>query len=415
MRVLQINNCHYRRGGADVVYLNTGELLESFGNEVYYFSQKNEKNISIENEKYFIEEIDFFNKSKIEKIISLPRFFYSKEASNKLEVLIKKVAPQIAHIHTYKGTLTPSILKKLKEYSIPVVITLHDYGLLCPHNSFLNGKGQICTKCLDTSNSLNGVINRCNRNSIVYSTISVLEYSVHKYLFPFEKYFNHLIAVSKFGFGMHLKKKEFQNKISHIYNFVNTKEIKPNFEKGNYFLYYGRLSEEKGILTLLKAWSKLNKNISLKIAGDGPLKETLLEFIEENSLRSVEYIGFKQKKELFDVISKCSFSIIPSECFENNPLAVIESYALGKPVIGANVGGIPEIIDNENTGYVFEMKNAIDLADKITKASLISDKEYLKVSKAARLFSEKNFSEKEHYSKLMSLYDNLVSKENDEV
>ena len=409
MKILQINNCHYRRGGADVVYLNTGELLESYGNDVFYFSQKNDTNIPLEVSDNFVDEISFFEKTILEKIFSVPRFFYSKEASVKIEKLIKKVKPQVAHIHTYKGTLTPSILKKLKEYSIPVVITLHDYGFLCPHNSFLDGKKEICTKCLDTGNSINGIINRCNRNSLVYSTISVLEYKAHKVFFPFEKYFDHLISVSKFNFNLHNKVNGFKNKLSHVYNFVNLKQITANSTKGNYFLYYGRLSDEKGILTLLKAWLEVGENIQLKIAGDGPLKEKMLSFIDENNLSNVQYLGFKQKDELFDLMSKSSFNIVPSEWYENNPLTVLESYALGKPVIGANVGGIPEIINDAETGFIFEMKNFKNLSEVIKKASQMSDQEYLVFSKNARKFAEVNFSEHNHYNKLMTVYNKLIN------
>lgn len=409
MRILQINNCHYRRGGADVVYLNTGELLESFGNEVSYFSQKNDKNISSDDTVDFVNEINFFNKTKYQKVVSVPRFFYSKEAATKLENIIKRVNPQIAHIHTYKGALTPSILKKLKEYSIPTVITLHDYGLLCPHNSFINGKKEICTKCLDTGNSLNGIINRCNRNSLVYSSISVLEYMAHKYFFQFEKYFDHLISVSKFSFNLHFKKEEFRDKISHIYNFVQLNQITPNNEKGDYFLFYGRLSEEKGIITLLKAWLNVGDKIQLKIAGDGPLKQQILSFIQNNQLSNVEYVGFKQKDELFDLLSNSSFNIVPSEWFENNPLTILESYALGKPVIGANVGGIPEIVNNQKTGFIFEMKNHKNLTEIIEIAHSMSKEDYWEFSKNARSFADLNFSPTKHYKDLMRIYNKLTN------
>jgi glycosyltransferase involved in cell wall biosynthesis len=409
MRILQINNCHYRRGGADVVYLNTGKLLEDYGNEVFYFSQKNDANFQSEDSDNFVNEISFFKKTKFEKLLSVPRFFYSKEASVKIEKLIRRVKPQVAHIHTYKGTLTPSILKKLKKHSIPIVITLHDYGFLCPHNSFLDGKKEICTKCLDTGNSINGIINRCNRNSFVYSSISVLEYKAHKIFFKFEKYFDHLIAVSKFNFNLHFKKEEFRNKMSQIYNFVNLNQITPNTTKGDYFLFYGRLSDEKGILTLLRAWLEVGDNIQLKIAGDGPLKENILSFIDENNLTNVQYLGFKQKDELFALLSNSSFNIVPSEWYENNPLTVLESYALGKPVIGANVGGIPEIINDAETGFIFEMKNFKNLSEVIKKASQISNQEYLVFSKNARKFAEDNFSEKNHYNKLMTVYNKLIN------
>lgn len=409
MRILQINNTHYRRGGADVVYLNTGNLLEKHGHEVFYFSQKSKYNIKCKTEGYFIEEIEFFSRNILKNILFFPKFIYSKNASNKLEELLKIFNPEIAHIHTYKGVLTPSILKKLKKYSIPVVISLHDFGFLCPHNSFLDGKQRICTKCNDTLNPLHCIINRCNRNNIVLSSISALEYILHKYLFPFSKYFSHLIGVSLFIFDLHYKKNEFRNKISHLYNFYpNSSNVGSSKYRGKYFLFYGRLSKEKGIMTLLEAWKELDNCLRLKIAGDGILKRSVELFIKENGLLNVEYVGFKEKDEMNELIQDASFIIVPSEWYENNPLTIIEAYANGKPVIASNVGGIPEIVRENETGYLFQMSNSVQLAKTILKAHNLDDKEYSKISLNAKLFAEKNFDDENHYKSLINLYYQLI-------
>lgn len=409
MRILQINNCHYRRGGADVVYLNTGELLEKFGHEVSYFSQKSIKNIECTTKEYFIEPIDFFNKSFIQKILISPRFFYSSAAANKLDILLTKLKPEIAHIHTYKGTLTPSILKTLKRHSIPVIISLHDYGFLCPHNSFIDGKERICTKCYDTNNPIHCVINRCNRNKFILSTISAAEYYFHKKLFSFENHFSHLIGVSKFIYKLHFAKSEFKDKISHLYNFFpDLQNLVPTNYRGNYFLFYGRLSNEKGIQTLLNAWLQVDKSVKLKIVGDGALKDFIVSFITNHNIDNIEYLGFKQKAELFEIIKESSFIIVPSEWYENNPLTIIEAYAYGKPVIGSDAGGIPEIIKDSETGFVFKMGDSNQLKIAIEKTTIISDDEYRRISKNARLFAEQHFSEETHYSTLINLYKRLL-------
>ena len=409
MKILQINNCHYRRGGADVVYLNTGALLEKMGHEVIYFSQKNKNNYETHSSKYFVDSIDFFDSSIVKKILMIPRFFYSTEAKNKLEKLILNEKPDIAHIHTYKGTLTPSILKILKSRKIPTVISLHDYGLICPHNSLIDGKGNPCTKCIDTGNPLNCIYNRCNRNKISLSVVNFFEYVFHSIFYPFDKSFQLIIAVSRFSEQLHKKKKKLSNKVVHLYNFFpNIKNIMPVIRKGNYFLFYGRLSEEKGLVTLIKTWKKLPVEFKLKIAGDGPVCSFVNDFITTNKMYNVEYVGFKQGDELNNLIKNSSFIIVPSEWYENNPLTIIEAYSYGKPVIGADIGGITELITNKKTGYLFSSRSIEDLSGKIIEANSISGDQYNKMALEARKFAELNFDEETHYKHLLSFYKSVI-------
>jgi len=410
MKILQINNCHFRRGGADVVYLNTTELLLKNGHDVICFSQQTENNVNLESKEYFIDQIDYFKLSYVGKLLKTPRFFYSSEAKRKLENLLKTERPDIAHIHTYKGTLTPSILIPLKKNNIPVVISLHDYGFLCPHNLFLNGKGQVCEKCLTTNNSINCIINKCNRNNIFLSTISSLEFAFHKNIIPFSKFFDKLIAVSKFGLEIHSRKKEFTDKLFHLYNYYpELKNTKPNHSKGDYFLFFGRLSHEKGIETLLYSWKSLNPNFNLKIVGEGPIMKKLSEFIKLHNLTNIEVLGFKKGHELADLIKNASFIIVPSEWYENNPLTIIEAYANGKPVIASQIGGITEIVVQNKTGFLYEKGNVDQLTQNIKRAFEISDEEYVELSKNARKFSEDNFSEDKHYEELINIYKSTIN------
>jgi glycosyltransferase involved in cell wall biosynthesis len=195
-----------------------------------------------------------------------------------------------------------------------------------------------------------------------------------------------------------------------LYNFFpEINAVQPNNTKGEYFLFYGRLSAEKGIFTLLKAWEKADISSVLKIVGDGPLKEDILKFIIDNQLKNIQYLGFKNKNELPDLISNSSFIIIPSEWYENNPLTIVESYTYSKPVIGSEVGGIPEIIDNKNTGYLFEMGNSDLLAEVIKAANSLSEQDYINLSNNARTFAEKHFSPEEHYKKLIKIYQTNIN------
>jgi len=408
MKILQINNCHYRRGGADVVYLNTYELLRRKGHDVKCFSSINKNNINFGQNNFFTKDIKFFNINLFQKFTIFFRFFYSIDNRNKIKSLLKLNHFDIAHVHTYKGTLTPSILLELKKHNIPIVFTAHDYGLMDPHNALMNGRFEI------SENTINKypfytVIDKANRNSYLYSFITFLEYKFNNIIFPFEKNFKKVICVSKFSFNKHLECNRFNFNLEHLYNFIpNLNKLKTNPIKGKYFLYSGRLSVEKGIMTLLNSWENVENDIILKIAGDGPLREEIIFFIKEKKMSNIQYVGFKQKNELFDLILNSSFQIVPSECYENNPLAIIESYAMGKPVIASNIGGIPEIVKDNQTGFLFEMKNLKNLSNIINHSAKINDKDYLHLSKNSRKFAQENFSEDVHYLKLMTIYSNLI-------
>lgn len=410
MRILQINTTHFRRGGADIVYLNTQKLLENRGHKVICFSQESENNEDANSNDYFVKETNYLDKSFLSKIYSIPKFFYSNESKNKLSKLIIDLKPDLAHIHLYKGFLTPSILQVLKNNNIPVIITLHDYGLLCPHNRMLDGNMDICTRCVNGS-ALNCITHKCNRNNLMLSTISSLEFIFHKTFFPFDKYFDKIIAVSRFGQSIHQKSKSLFDKIVHLYNFYpNLNQTEINSKKGNYFLYFGRLAVEKGVETLLDAWLKEERKSKLKIVGTGELYE---EFNKKSNGRSdIEMVGYKSGDELNTLIQEASFIIVPSEWYENNPLTIIEAYANGKPVIGSNVGGIPEIINDGDTGYLFEMGSVNDLSEKIKKAESIKDQEYYRLSTNARKFADENFSEESHYTSLLSIYMKLTNLKN---
>lgn len=409
MKILQINTCSYRRGGADVVYLNTTELLRERGHEVINFSQFDSSNSYATNNTYSVNQIDYFGLSPLKKLIKSPRFFYSLETKHKIEQLIRTGRPDVAHIHLYRGILTPSILPVLKKNNIPIVFSLHDYELLCPHNTFIDGKGNICEKCLVQDSWLPCVLNKCNRNNLILSTISAVEFAFHKKIVPFYFYFDKLIAVSKFGMEIHSRKSELKEKLVHLYNFYPKLETTvPNHKKGDYFLFYGRLSYEKGILSLLKAWKNIDSEIKLKIVGVGPMMKSILTYISQNNLTNIEILGFKSGNELEEIIRKASFIIVPSEWYENNPLTIIEAYSNGRPVIASRVGGIPEIVIDNSTGFLFEMGNIDQISQKINIALQLTGDEYFTMSRNAREFADKNFSEEEHYINLINIYRDLL-------
>jgi glycosyltransferase involved in cell wall biosynthesis len=394
MKILQINNNHYRKSGTDSVYLNLIELLRKNGHSVIPFSFQDKNNISEENDDFFVKKGFFYN--------SFGKF-YSLSAKNNLEKLILTHKPDVAHFHNIIGGLSLSILPILKKYSIPTVVTVHGFKYLCPAYVFINGKGEICEKCKN-GNYYNCIFSNCAPEGRIRSTVLTIESYLRDFFFPLTKYVDKYIFLSQFFLDKFVEVyPKIKNKSVFFYNFINDFEANHSINKGDYFLYFGRLDREKGINTLLKAFS-VNLGRKLKIIGDGQLSE----FVKISKTDNVEYLGYKDWNEIQKYLHNASFVIIPSECYENNPMTIIESYSMGKPVIGSNLGGIPEIISHGETGFTFESKNILQLSNVLEVADKIDLESYRQMSKNSIRFAKENFSSDIYYEKLLYVYNSVI-------
>jgi glycosyltransferase involved in cell wall biosynthesis len=405
MRVLQINNFHFIKGGADRVYLNTSKLLEDNGHSVINFSSANDENIKSKYSKFFVSFKDNRGSNLFGKISGVKDYLYNRSAKNKLEALIREYRPEIAHLHLFYGGLTASILSVLNEFNIPVVLTVHDYRLLCPANAFLDKRSMICEKCKGKF-YLNCTINKCLENDFFYSSILTLEAYTRKYLIDPLNYIDHFIFVSHFSRQKHIEyDNRFSDRSTLLYNFTFIPDKWFVNRNRDNLLFFGRLSKEKGLLTLLKALE--NTNLKLKIAGSGPLEKDVENYV--SSFGNVELLGHKSGNELEELINDASYIIVPSEWYENNPMTVIEAFAHGRPVIGSDIGGIPEAVIEMGTGFLHKSRSIDDLKISIKKAISLGDKDYSNLSESARYFAEKNFSSKSHYIKLMDIYSKVLN------
>ena len=408
MKVLLIDNFLYRRGGAEVVFLNTGDLLKAKGHDVVYFSQKWEENLPYDDSKYFPKGIDTKVQGIFNKLKGIGNYFYNKEAANKLEELIKVEYPDIAHVHLFWGGISGSIFKVLRKYNIPIVHTAHDYRMVCPGYAFKNGKNEICEKCAG-ENFLHCISNRCSKGSFVMSTLMCMEmYYRNCFMNPLEN-IDSFMFVSDFSYNKHLQyaPKYKEKHCVTMYNFQDAKvleQVSRDLDTyDSYYLFYGRLSYEKGIQTLIDAFSEL-PNLKLKIVGTGPLENELKQLCLDKGITNIEFLGFKSGEELFCIIKNAKFVCVPSECYENNPMTIIESYTLRTPVIGSALGGIVEIIEEKKTGYKFQFGDMDDLKRAINEAESLDKNDYSKMKDNAERFAEENFSKDVYYTKLMNLY-----------
>lgn len=410
MKILLINSCHYRRGGADVVYLNTLHLLDSRGHKVIAFSQQNLNNLFVYSSDFFVKPFEVYKLSVLGKILNASRVIYSKEAARNLECLINEQEPDIAHIHLYKGVLTSSVLRVLRRKKIPIVITLHDFGLLCPRSVFLDGNKKLCEKCVSSS-AINCILNKCNRGSYLYSTMTFLEYSFTRLFFGADKFFDKLICVSRFNYEKHRRHTSLSDKLIQQYNFVPQNEmLKTPFKRGDYFIYFGRLTDGKGLDTLFNAFKIAKEPVKLLVLGTGDIELYLRNRIYSEEINNIKMLGFKEGAELKNFVANSSFIIVPSEFYENNPMVIVEGFASGKPVIGSRLGGISELIKEGETGYTFEATNEIELATILDKAHRITDAEYEEMSNWTLQFANMHFSEESHYQNLLKIYNSLLEK-----
>lgn len=405
MKILLINQVHYRRGGADIVYLNTGDLLKKKGHQVVYFSTFSSSNEPIGQNEYFAFYTDYRKLNFPQRTFSTFKYFYNYEAAHKLKRLIDKEKPDIAHVHLFHGSLSVSVLDALYSKNIPVLHTIHDYRLLCPVSTFSDAEGNICEECAAHS-ALKCISKKCSDKNIGQSTIIALQNIFHRTVKRKSiQRINLFHFVSEFSKQKHLQyMPEIGNKSKVLYNFTNPPSRANLNSTGNYFLYFGRLSKEKGVKTLLEVFMNNSYSKRLKIVGTGSLFESLKTYSNQKRGSEIDFLGFKTGKELIELIQNAFFVIVPSECYENNPMTIVEAYSYGIPVIGANIGGIPEIIQENKTGYTFELKNHESLNKTITLALNLNEEQYREMRNRAYIFYQKNFSENTHYKALVQLY-----------
>jgi glycosyltransferase involved in cell wall biosynthesis len=386
------------------------QLLEQHGHKATAFARKHVEHLPSQYENYFPEDIktDSINFSW-GALRTLKEIFYSSETKDALHELLKQFPPDIAHAHNIYGRLSSSVLDLLAEMDIPIVITLHDYKLICPSYRMLKD-GRICEDCKGTQ-FYRSVINKCHKNSLLASLVYAFEAYFCQWMNKYSRNVNIFIAPSLF-----MKKKLVEygwpkDRIVYLPNFIKLPTFDPAFSPEKYFLYLGRLSSEKGIATLIDSFISLNPdrfNIRLQVVGEGHLRRQLEEKASQDP--RIQFTGYLSGNKLKETTRKALAVIVPSEWYENAPISILEAFAYGKPVIGSRIGGIPEMIDEEINGYLFDPGNADDLREKLELVLSMPDAQISKMGQAARQKVEKEYNAELHYERLMDVYHRALSK-----
>ena len=361
MKILMINKFLHPNGGSETYIFKLGAYLESMGHEVQYFGMEHEGRCVGNRVNAYTSDMDFHGGSKLSKITYPLKTIYSSEARKKLRLVLEDFQPEVCHLNNFNYQLTPSTLLEIAKWKkeghpCRVIFTAHDYQLVCPNHMCNNpNTGENCEKCLG-GHFGNCTKGKCIHGSLAKSAVGTLEAMLWNGCGVY-KNIDVMICCSEF-----LKTKMdcnplFAGKTLALHNFVDKVERKET-EKQDYVLYFGRFSREKGIDTLLKVCKAL-PDIPFVFAGTGPLEGEIA------GVPNIKNVGFQRGQALENLIRQARFSVYPSQWYENCPFSVMESQLYGTPVLGADIGGIPELIEVGKTGELFESGNAAQLKEKI--------------------------------------------------
>lgn len=399
MKVLIVNKFLYPNGGSETYIFKTGEELQKKGHEVQYFGMEHTNRIVGNHAECYTTNMDFHT-NKLTKVLYPFKIIYSAEARKKIGIVLRDFRPDVVHLNNFNFQLTPSILYEVRKYEreekkrVKIIYTAHDSQLVCPDHLMQQYLTQErCDRCV-TGSPWNCAKNKCIHGSLSKSIIGSLEAWIYRTLKAY-RMIDVIICPSDF-----LKKqldhcREIAGKTLVMHNFIDipdSKEEKKDDRK--YVLYFGRYSKEKGMETLLQVCQGLPE-IPFVFAGNGPLEEKV------NDVDNIENKGFQSGEKLYSLIRNAQFTIFPSECNENCPFSVMESIAEGIPVIGSDIGGVPELISDGQNGFLVAPGNAEELKSKIS--CLWNDDDKLKIMKN-NCKNTKYDSLSEYCDKLVELY-----------
>ncbi len=362
MKILMINKFLHPNGGSETYIFRLGEYLRSQGHEVQFFGMEHPDRVVGNQAESYTSNMDFHGGSKLAKLTYPVKTIYSREARKKLRPVLEDFQPDVCHLNNFNYQLTPSVILEIRKWSkqtgrpCKIIYTAHDYQLVCPNHMCRNPQtNENCEKCLN-GNFVHCAKGRCIHGSRAKSLIGTMEAMLWKAKGTY-RYLDKIICCSRFMKEKLDKNPLLAEKTVALHNFVDSQRQNVT-EKQEYVLYFGRFSQEKGVKTLLQVCRQLPE-IPFVFAGTGPLAE------ETEGISNIKNVGFQTGEALYALISRARFTVYPSQWYENCPFSVMESQMYGTPVLGANIGGIPELVTQGITGELFESGNETDLKQKL--------------------------------------------------
>lgn len=377
-------------------------MFSSLGWDVAHMAMRHPKNLPSVWESYFVDELEFGHSYGIgQKLVMAAKVVYSTEARRKLVALLDRFPADIAHVHCIYHHLSPSVLPLLRDRGVPVVLTAHDLKIACPAYKMLN-RGGVCERCRG-GNLLHVVAQRCVRDSLAVSTLVAVESMVSRALGLYRNNVDLVVAPSRFYAAKLVEWGWPVDRLRHVPNAVDISALTPQTAPGDYLLYFGRLAPEKGVDTLIRA--AIAARVPLRIAGTGPLEPTLRR--QAAAAPGIEFMGYVGGEALWSLVRGARAVVMPSQWYENAPMSLLEAGALGKPVVGADIGGIPELIDTERTGWTFPSGDAEALAELLTRIDAMPDAQLQAMGSAARDHVATHYTRERYRDAMLAVYAEL--------
>lgn len=406
MKILLAHKFFHVTGGAEVFFMETGRLLEANGHQTIYFSTRNENNLPAVHAEHFVNPPNYTSGSIAKRVLSIKNMIWSKNAKEKFAQILSETKPDLVHVFAIHVHLTPSILVAAYEAGVPVVMSCNDYKHICP-NYKLYHHGKICTDCKG-GRFYKAIVNRCCKDSMVFSVASSLEAYVHNAMDVYRKYVHTYLFASEF---MAHETERFWGTGSFRWDKLSNPFDSHKFPLSeaydNYGLYFGRLVDEKGVDVLLRAAAQA-PGVKIKIIGNGPDEDNLHRLAQELKLSNVEFLGPMWGEALDAVLAHARFVIVPSVWHENFPYVINQSFAFGKPVIGSDRGGIPEMVHDGERGLIYPAQDHAALAAAMT--SLWNDPQRcVEMGRKAKVFVDSEFNDERFYERLMAIYNGVLN------
>jgi glycosyltransferase involved in cell wall biosynthesis len=400
MKVVMANKYFFGKGGAETVYFQERAFLRESGVDVIDFSMQDKRNEHSEYADDFVENRDYHARSSTpaNRMVTALTLIHSPQAVRRIKALIQREKPDLLHCHNIYHQLTPSIIRAAKDLGVRVVLTLHDYKVVCPTYSQFH-EGALCTAC-QTGDFYNVVRRRCQDGSFGRSALLYAEATFERWSGSYARV-DRAIAPSQFMADAVTRWRFPKERVSLLYNGVDADHSKPGTENHGFALFLGRLVPEKGLLTLAQA--QLGTRLRVVVAGTGPLEETL-----RRSYPGLEFVGQRSGQALKALVEGASFVVVPSLSPENCPMAVLEAMAAGKAVIASRIGGIPELVEEGKTGLLFDPGNAEQLRKQML-ALAASASSQAEMGLAGRRKAEAEFSIREHNESLLRIYESVLN------
>lgn len=387
MKVLLVHNFYQQFGGEDAVLHAERKLLEAHNDEVYSYTRDNSE----------IKRYTFGQKARFGF-----QSIFSRQTRQEITTVVNKFAPDIAYVHNVFPLISPSLYHTLHALGVPVVQVIHNFRFLCPNGWFYT-RGEICERCKG-GNYLHAIRYRCYRNSSLLSALYSTSLGINRLTGVLEK-IGAFVCLSEFSRSKLREVGIPDTKLFVRPNFIDATTLEPKPGEGTYVLYLGRLSQEKGIWTLLRAFERL-PDVELKIVGTGPLESGLKAYVHERNLKNVCFHGFARGAEKGALLSNSLCVVLPSEWYENFPVVALEAYAAAKPVVASNVGSLPYVVEEGGSGLLFEPRNPEDLAEKIR--SLITCRTTREsMGNYSRSLAESKYSPEQSYQTLHDIFCHL--------